>query len=802
MFDRFLFHIFQLAGNHRKAVLATVVAVSVAAAAALFFVRYEGSIDIMLPPDPEITRSLNFLRDSSLSDKIIVSVALTDPAKNKKDLFLTTDQLAAALTPPLFTKVTSGFSVSDVMEEFSVLRYAPQVLNGEDLGAIGREINSSSVDAKMRTIFRQSMRPESIFLSSLSRTDPLGIKTFLFAKLRALPASMGYDVAIEDGHFISRDGRHSLLIVQTQVSMLDGQGSKTLVKAVQDQISQLPPYVSASVVGGHFHTVSNERVIKRDIKVASIITSAAFLLLFFVVFRDVRAVFVFLIPLAAVTWAVMIASGIEGRLSYLVIGLGTAIAGISTDYGLLVYTAKRNGADMAQMVKVAKLVTIDAATTVFSFAALYFSIIHGYHQLALFSILCVLICLFFSVVVLPLMVSRGPRASVSESAGDDRLRKYRSSAGPVIGLWALLTVIALIFSFTIRFESDVKKLDGSEQKILAEEQDFHTVWGGKNNQAIFVVQGKTYEEAMETNDLVYQDAVKAVGPDNFTSLALFWSSEKLRKQNCEQWDRFWREGREAKLKRLIAKTSPRYGFSDRAFEPFFAGLYDHRSAEGNPEGLIGRLQERFVVQNKEGASILSFFPDEQVRVDALKAVAQKYPGTFIVSGKAMSSAISLFTSREVKILAPIAVLFNIVLAMLFFRNWTEAFIALVPVLTGVVWLLGIMALFNIPLNVVNVIALIVMTGVVVDYGLGVTYEYRNNLRTGTVVAVTLSAITNVMGSGALLFAKHPALYSTGLAMVTCTITGYLSAVWVIPSLCSVLDKRHSSDEVKSGFDIA
>ena len=129
-------------------------------------------------------------------------------------------------------------------------------------------------------------------------------------------------------------------------------------------------------------------------------------------------------------------------------------------------------------------------------------------------------------------------------------------------------------------------------------------------------------------------------------------------------------------------------------------------------------------------------------------------------------------------LAPLAVLFNIVLTWLFFRNWKETLIALVPLLTGVVWLLGIMSLFDMPLNVVNIVAGMIASGVIVDYGLGITYEYRHNLHFGTVMAMTLSAASNVIGAGALLFARHPALYSTGVAMVICMVVGYLSSVLV------------------------
>jgi uncharacterized protein len=786
MFDRLFAFLFQLIHNQKRLVIGSVLVLTIAAGIGLFFIRYEGNIDLMLPPDPEVSRSINFLRDSSLSDKIIVSLALTDPTKSKKDLFLAADELAASLRPPLFTKVLSGFSVADVMEEFSLLQYAPQVLDKEDLDSINKDITAPRVSERLSAIYRQSLRPESIFMSSLSRTDPLNIKMLILAKLRALPASMGYDVAIEEGHFISRDGRHAMLILQTPVPVMDGQRSKELVTELENRLHELPGYVKADMVGGHLHTVSNERVMKRDIKVASAIASIAFLLLFIIVFRDARALFVFVIPLIAVAWAIIIATCIEGRLSYLVIGFGTAIAGISIDYGLLVYIAMKRGADAAQTVKLAKLVSIDALTTMFSFAVLYLSMIRGYHQLALFSVLCVAICLMLSLFVLPLLLSWKQYAIVSDPTIGDRLKSFRWPTKLSVVVWALLTLCAFVLSFSIRFDSDVKKLDGSEPAVLQAEQRFHEVWGGKTNQAILVVQGATYEEAMEKNDIVYREAARAIGAGNISSLALFWPSEKTRKDNSEQWDRFWREGRGKKLKRLINGASSAYGFSDRAFTPFFDGLYLHDVNEENPNGVIARLQERFVLRKNDSVSILSFFPDEQKPFEALKDIADKHQGAFIVSGRAMSSSISDFTSKEMRILAPAAILFNVVLAWLFFRNWTETFISLVPLLTGVVWLTGLMAFFKMPLNVVNVIAAIITTGVIVDYGLGMTYEYRYNLRIGTVMAVTLSAVTNVIGAGALLFARHPALHSTAVAMVICMVSGYLSSIIVVPSLCSIL----------------
>ncbi len=790
MFDAFFARAFDVVRTHKRWVLLCVAIITALSMVGLAFIRYEGNIDLMLPPEKDITRSLQFLRDSNLSDKIVISLAITAPDKGKKELFLAVDQLGAALKPPLFTKVMSGISMAGAMEEFSVLQYAPQILGEEELARIDHTITAPIVSAQLKKIYLQSFRPESIFMSSLSRTDPLDIKMLLFGKLKALPASLGYDVAVEDGHFISRDHAHSMLIVQTSVPMMDSQQSKELVRVLEQEIGRLPDYITTDVIGGHFHTVSNEKVIKRDIKVASVIASIAFLLLFLVVFRDPRAFFVFIIPLIAVVWSIIISTFVEGKLSYLVIGFGTAIAGISIDYGLLVYIAMKRGSDASQMVKLAKLVSIDAITTIFSFFVLYFSLIHGYHQLSLFSMLCVFICLVFSLFVLPLMLSWEHFTLVADPTMGDRLKKVNWPAKTIVAVWAGLTIIAGALSFTVQFDSDVKKLDGSERSVLQAEQHFHDIWGGKSNQAIFVVQGTTYEDAMELNDRVYNEAIKAVGPENFTSLALFWSSARTRALNVERWDRFWKTGREAKLRRFIKQASARYQFTDKAFTPFFAGLYSHQGQGSDPNGMLAKLQERFVVKKQDVYRVLSFFPDEQSSIDALNAIAQKHPGAFIVSGRVLSASISDFTSREMRLLVPLAILFNIVLSWMFFRNWTETFIALVPVLTGVVWLVGIMALFNMPLNVVNIVATIVTTGVIVDYGLGMTYEYRYNLRIGTVIAVTLSAATNVIGAGVMLFAKHPALYSTGVAMVICMVSGYLSAMIVIPSLCSILGTSH------------
>ncbi|MCP5004734.1 MAG: hypothetical protein GY941_12465 [Planctomycetes bacterium] len=61
------------------------------------------------------------------------------------------------------------------------------------------------------------------------------------------------------------------------------------------------------------------------------------------------------------------------------------------------------------------------------------------------------------------------------------------------------------------------------------------------------------------------------------------------------------------------------------------------------------------------------------------------------------------------------------------------------------------------------------------------YDCKYHLAAGTLLAVTLSAITTIVGGGALLFATHPVLFYVGLTMVIGISSGYCAAIFVIPA---------------------
>ena len=794
MLDKCFAVIFEFLERRKRTVTLLFAAVTIACLLGFRFFQFESNFDVMLPDDAQLKRTMKFVKDSNLSNKLLVSVALKDPARKKEDLMNVVDRLTSSLRPPLYSKIVAGIqSYSSVMEEIAPLNYAPQSLSPTELAELDSRIEPESVSKRLKDIYMASLSPGSILLTSGSRADPLGMRELLIDKLRMLPSSMGYDVTIDNGHFISRDGKHALVIIETPVEITDSLGCGKIAADLKARADSLPDYVSCDIIGGHLHTASNEKVIKHDLWLASLITSLAFLVLFMAVFRDARVIIVFTIPMIAVVMSVCLAYLLLGKISYIVIGFGTAIAGISVDYSLHVYVARKRGASVSENHKLAKLLVTDAATTVSAFAALYLSRIKGYHQLAFFSIACTAVSLLLSIFILPITLRMKP----SEHAFRREEEKLSDRRSPwlIVAVWALMTSVAIAASLNVRFDSDITKLDASEPEVFGAEKNFFKTWGGGSHQAILVVTGSELEEAMEVNDGIYQKAAAALGTDKFTSLSSFWSSKKVRERNIENWNRFWKDGRERKLRKLLELYSSPYGFSENAFSPFFEGLYSASVASGRNGDLFAGLKERFIIDNPDGYRILSFFPDEMENISTVKGIIERCPGAFIVSGKVLSQVIYDFTWKELLRMAPIAFLLNMVITFLFFRNFRETIIALVPLVTGIAWLLGIMSLLKCPLNITSISAAIITSGVTVDYGIGMTYEHRYNLKLGTVIAVSLSAVTTLIGAGALLFARGYAMFSTGLALVICIVAGYLSAVIVIPPLCEVmLDKRRRPPE--------
>jgi len=786
VFDRYFSRVFESCSRWKRLIVGLAMILTSAAVIGLESISLENNLELMLPGDDQVRRGMRFLQESHFSDNVVISLEIRSSDRSPEDLIQAADQLERVLGQPLVTGVVTGISGTGMVDEvLSLLKHVPELVDEDTLSRVDSQLNAEGVNKSLRRNYRQLVTPASTFMTPFVRSDPLGISSGLLGSLQELSSSLGYEVELRDGHFISRDHAHAMLIVQTPVVVTDASRARELVDYLRRALGDLPDFISADLIAGHLHTISNEDVIKRDIWIALSIASVAFLLLFLLLFRDIRAALLFLLPVASVVVSINLSSIILPHLSYFIVGMGGVVAGIAVDYGIHVFMAVRTGDGQADAVKrVAKPVVIGALTTLSVFAAFFFSSVEGYHQLALFSILSIVLCLACALFLLPQLVS-GPQPGKRKGAfGRVGVRASHDRSGLIIGCWVLAMIAAALSMRQLSFDSDITQFDGSERYVLEAEEKFHRVWGGEDQPAIFVVSGKTLEEALRSNQLVYTAAVAALGEGEFASLSAVWPTAEERAANSARWREFWKQGRESRLEALLREHGAAYGFSDDAFSPFFENLYvDPESPDGLERlEIFSKLKERFVQERPGGYQLLSFFRDEDRFVSEMTEISERHPGTFLVSRNSLSRAISRSVSSEIVYLSGIAALLIPMLARLLLGNIRLTALALVPVVTGVLAILGVIPALGLALNAPSVISAMVVVGLCIDYGIFMVHHCRYAPETGTQTAVTLSALTTLIGAGVLLFARHPILFSIGLTMVTGVMAGYVSSMLVVPSL--------------------
>jgi hopanoid biosynthesis associated RND transporter like protein HpnN len=128
-----------------------------------------------------------------------------------------------------------------------------------------------------------------------------------------------------------------------------------------------------------------------------------------------------------------------------------------------------------------------------------------------------------------------------------------------------------------------------------------------------------------------------------------------------------------------------------------------------------------------------------------------------------------------------------------FRSLWYCLLAAFPLLISMVQTFGLLAWINQPLNPANMIALPLIMGIGIDYGVHIVHnflEQKRNYRMSpaTALAVTVDALTTIIGFGSLLIASHCGLQSLGrvltLGITICTLVSLL----LLPAILTLISQ--------------
>jgi predicted exporter len=616
------------------------------------------------------------------------------------------------------------------------------------------------------------------------RRDPFDLQRLALLKLRYLSPLPG--VRLVEGHFLSRDGRSSLILADTPVLITDAVGGKELLDAFAMARQQLPAGISADLISGHPYTMANVETIQADMRLVLSVSGVGILLLFVVFLRRLKALAVYLLPLFSIMIALLVSSLWFGQLSGITVGFGAVLLGITIDFGLHVYFALLHGrGTRAELLRaVSRPVLFGGLTTLVAFAMLLQSELPGQRQLAIFAMAgigaAILLALFF----LPHFIGHG-RQTYGQPQRYSRhiYESVPSLRWVVLALWFVIILLSATQAPKVSINGELRQLSYLPAELQQAEQRLADVWGNMRGRALVFVAASDLQTALQRNEEVWRLLGQHQLQDDAVSLAPMFSSNQTQQKRLHDWQEFWQQHRAATQERLLT-TGAKYGFSANAFAPFIETL-DQAPELIDIERLerwgLKPLLENLLLSDDHGYQLLSLIPDRPDLINQLETELTKLPGVTLVSqsrfGRQLSQEISSDFSRFI-VYAGAAVL---VLLFILFRRLPEVLLSLLPVVTGILVMFGGMGWLGLDMNLFNVVASILIIGLGVDYGIFMVCHGQQGDNLASSRAVLVSGLTTLVGFGALVLAKHPAMYSIGLTVLLGICAAVPTAVLVIPA---------------------
>jgi hopanoid biosynthesis associated RND transporter like protein HpnN len=135
------------------------------------------------------------------------------------------------------------------------------------------------------------------------------------------------------------------------------------------------------------------------------------------------------------------------------------------------------------------------------------------------------------------------------------------------------------------------------------------------------------------------------------------------------------------------------------------------------------------------------------------------------------------------------------LVIVTFRAMQPTFLALVPLVVGSLWTLGLMGVLQIKFNVANLLVLPLIMAPAVESGIMIVYRACVEggrsllplpLPQSTGRAVVFSALSTIIGFGSLMISRHQGIWSIGLLLTLGVGSVLLASLTVLPSVLALL----------------
>lgn len=772
--------IFEFFSRRRRLYVATLLVLFAVLAVKTLSLDYSEDINDFLPLDKNHQKSLAIYQNISSSDKVIVifeqDTINPDPDYTVEAINFFNEELTNRDTLNYFSEPVQQYDYSTISRITDVVYdNIPFCLGMADYDRLDTLITEEFVARQIGENKKFLMMPSSSFMTASLRRDPLNLFLPVIQSLQGFAGESDYQ--IYDGYIFSPDLKIAIGMLTSPFGGSETNNNTRLIKFLNDVVADVQSEyegVSIHITGAPAIAVGNATQIKRDSFLAialSIILILAILLYSFRSFKTVLLIslsifFGWLFAMAGI-------SVISKDVSMIVLGIASVIIGIAVNYPLHLIAHLNHTPSIKESLKeIVSPLIIGNVTTVGAFLALVPMDSVALRDLGIFSSLMLVGSIIFVLVFLPPMLKN--RGGSKEHYLFPALSKLSfDSKGWIIVPLLLLTLVFGYFCRYTYFNVDMQSINymTDEQRADFKKLNLLTNPGGYT-QLYVVSEGANMDEAIRASEkfngtlLENSVAFDSIGVKSITALI---PSLRTQQMKLERWNRLIEEKSEI-LDGVLKDELMKNGFKLKAFSPFFNTIEKEYSCGELSELYNLEMFDNYISRDSSCMAVVDILSVPDSLVNDTKRLLEGNGSSFFFDVKSLNNRISQTLSDEFDYICYACGVIVFIFLWLSFGRLELSILAFLPMAISWIWILGLMGIFGIEFNIVNIILATFIFGQGDDYTIFITegiiheYTYKKKILASYKNSIIMSAFIMFAGIGTLILAKHPALRS--LAEVT------------------------------------
>lgn len=782
-------------------------------------IQFSEDVTRLIPANDKTNTTAKVLNQLNFADKITIKISVKKDG-NPEDLIAAATIFLNELKlncKDYVGEVQGKLDDKNLQQTFDfVYNNLPLFLDKNDYITIQNKLQNDSVAKIIEADYKSLISPTGIVSRDFILKDPLGISFIGLKKLRQL--SIGDDFELQDGFLITKNKQNVLLFVTPKLPTNETDKNTIFVEqlnTIKDSINkQFKGKAALSFYGATPIAVGNATQIKEDVKWTSIFAGASLILILIFFYRNITSPILIFIPsVFGAVFALSVLYFTKGSISAISLGISSVLLGETTDYSIYVLTHLRNNKNVKLLYKdITKPLILCGITTSISFLCLFFVKSEALKDLGIFAALSVIATSIFSLVLIPLLYKFKTNSTENIAIDKenntllDKIGGYSYHKNKYLIASVLVLLIVCLFTYSkVTFNNDLTSLNYVSPALEKTGKALEKITDGDTKSIYLASYGNNYETVLSNNNTLFDvltNQKKSKKIVNFSSIGGLIFSKEKQLQKIQDWNSFWDKSKKEEVKNRLIENGNKFGFKETTFNPFYEQLnHNFESISIKDYSKVSSFFINEFVSRKNGFyTVSTLIKVSKEKRNSFVEKIKNQPNLVVIDRQQTNETFLGTLKDNFEKLINYSFIAVFIILFLSFRRLELVIVSCVPIVISWVFTKGLMGLFDLQFNVINIIVCTLIFGIGVDYSIFMTTALQKEHTYGKKelptyrTSIILSVATTILGIGVLIFAKHPALQSIALIGVV----GIFSAIVITFTIQPLVFNFFVTNQTKKG----